>query len=246
MQEIWKDIKFTDTDGKEYDYTGLYQVSNMGRVKSVKSGRIRKLSQGKTGYLFIGLHKNKQNKQFYVHRLVALMFLPNPNNLPQVNHKDENKENNYMENLEWCTCEYNLNYGTHNERVSKTKQENPRIYTEQERENASKRMSGEKNPMYGKQRTHSEQTKEKISTTLTGRKFTEQHKNNMSKAQMKKVICIETEQVFDSVNDAQKAINVNWGITACCKGKQKTCGDFHWMYYSDYLKLNENTDSKQC
>ena len=69
-------------------------------------------------YLFIGLYKNKVGKPFLVHRLVAMAFIPNPDNLPQVNHKDENKSNNHVENLEWCTAKYNSNYGTHNKRVA--------------------------------------------------------------------------------------------------------------------------------
>lgn len=112
--EIWKDIK---------GYEGLYQVSNKGRVKSLNYRRIGKegILKGrpdKDGYLRIGLYKNKKQKPFYIHRLVAIAFLPNPNNLPQVNHKDENKENNHVENLEWCTSEYNNNYGSRNERAS--------------------------------------------------------------------------------------------------------------------------------
>lgn len=69
-------------------------------------------------YLFIGLYKNKVGKPFLIHRLVAKAFIPNPQNLPQVNHKDENPKNNRVENLEWCTAKYNNNYGTHNKRVA--------------------------------------------------------------------------------------------------------------------------------
>lgn len=113
MEEIWKEIK---------GYPN-YQVSNMGRVKSLgksktwKTERIRKAKIGSNGYISIDLWKNGKEKRFSVHRLVAEAFIPNPNNLPQVNHKDENKQNNCAENLEWCSAEYNINYGTHNERV---------------------------------------------------------------------------------------------------------------------------------
>lgn len=106
MEEIWKDIK---------GYEGLYQVSNFGRIKSVKEfnyQKILKLSKNdaRGGYMQVVLCKNGVTKMFRVHRLVAMMFLPNPENLPQVNHKDENKENNSVDNLEWCTMEYNLEY----------------------------------------------------------------------------------------------------------------------------------------
>lgn len=112
--EEWKDIP---------DYEGLYQVSNYGRVKSLKYGkeRIMKQRKRKDGYLLVCLYKDGVIKSFTVHRLVASAFIPNPNNLPQVNHKDENKENNCAKNLEWCDRKYNINYGTRNERVAKAK-----------------------------------------------------------------------------------------------------------------------------
>lgn len=114
--EIWKDIE---------GYEGLYQISNLGRVRSLdriinfKNGRSRlfkgkifNLSKDTNGYLYAPLCKNGKYKNKSVHRLVAQAFLPNPNNLPYVNHKDENKTNNCIENLEWCTPKYNTNYGT--------------------------------------------------------------------------------------------------------------------------------------
>ena len=121
MEEIWKDIYFEE-NGVIWDYRGLYQVSNFGRIKSFNYNNntiIRKLNFNKQGYVYIMLQKNKKKKMFRVHRLVAHMFIPNPENLPEVNHKDENKENNNVNNLEWCTHEYNNNYGTKNERHSK-------------------------------------------------------------------------------------------------------------------------------
>lgn len=109
MEEIWKDIK---------DYEGLYQISSLGRVKSLWYGkeRILKLGKDKDNYLTTNLCKEGKIKIFKVHRLVAQTFIPNPNNYPCVNHKDENKQNNTVENLEWCTHKYNVNYGTAIER----------------------------------------------------------------------------------------------------------------------------------
>lgn len=111
MDEIWKDKK---------DYEGLYQVSNWGRVKSFKFGKERILKQftNNDGYLQVHLCKNGKLKTFLVHRLVAEAFLDNPNNLPQVNHKDENPQNNNVENLEFCSAKYNTNFGTRNKRIS--------------------------------------------------------------------------------------------------------------------------------
>ncbi len=117
--EIWKDIK---------DYEGLYQVSNLGNVKSIKRScnqryglrqvkeRILKTGKTKKGYLIVALRKDQITKTHAVHLLVANAFIPNANNYPQINHKDENKENNNVNNLEWCTNKYNCNYGTRTER----------------------------------------------------------------------------------------------------------------------------------
>ena len=127
---IWKTIVRIILNGwnkmkKEYwrpvvEYEGLYMVSNWGRVKSLKFGkeRILKQSKDKFGYLYVDLYKNNIKKKYKVHRLVAEAFLPNPYNLLQVNHRDENKLNNNVDNLEWCTNEYNINYGTRTERVA--------------------------------------------------------------------------------------------------------------------------------
>ena len=118
-KEIWKDIK---------GYEGLYQVSNKGNVRSLdrmvnspngmrmSKGRI--LKQYKYGsYSKVSLSKASRVKTYDVHPLVAKAFIPNPNNYPQVNHKNENRYDNRVENLEWCTAKYNVNYGTHNQRM---------------------------------------------------------------------------------------------------------------------------------
>lgn len=116
-KEIWKDIK---------GYEGLYQVSNLGRIKSLErtikhktcyggiyhvKGKILKPKIEKDGYYRIGLRKNKIKKFYRISRLVGETFIPNPNNYPIINHKDENKLNNSADNLEWCTQKYNVNYG---------------------------------------------------------------------------------------------------------------------------------------
>lgn len=110
MDEIWHDIE---------GYKGLYQVSNKGRVKSLKWGKERILRPGinSSGYLLVKLCKNGVGLYKFIHRLVAQAFIPNPENKPQVNHKDENKLNNCVDNLEWSTAKENSNYGSRNERV---------------------------------------------------------------------------------------------------------------------------------
>ena len=125
--EVWKDIK---------GYEGLYQVSNLGRVRSLpriietessnqyktfhnvqeKKGKI--LKQKESDYKSVALYKDKKSKYYMVHRLVAQAFISNPNGYLYVNHKDEDKYNNCVENLEWCTQSYNINYGDRNKKVS--------------------------------------------------------------------------------------------------------------------------------
>lgn len=108
MEEIWKDIK---------GYEGLYQASNLGRIKSIprkgtsKNEKILKLQNKQDGYARILLYKNNVCKNKLVHRLIAETFIPNPNNYKEINHKDENKKNNNINNLEWCTRSYNIKYG---------------------------------------------------------------------------------------------------------------------------------------
>ena len=96
--EIWKKI-----EGYEN-----YSVSTYGRVRNDKTGRILKPMDKNKGYLYVNL----QDKCHRIHRLVAQTFIPNPNNYPIVNHKDEDKSNNNVKNLEWCTSQYNNTYGT--------------------------------------------------------------------------------------------------------------------------------------
>ena len=108
-EEEWRDVE---------GFEGLYMVSNFGRVVSFQGcyPRIMKLGITHKGYQNVGLQKNKRRKTFVVHRLVAKAFIPNPDNLPQINHRDECKTNNRVDNLEWCTAKYNNNYGTYIDR----------------------------------------------------------------------------------------------------------------------------------
>ena len=117
MKEEWKDIFFIENE-TEYDYRNLYQVSNLGKVRSLGNGmthnskmKVLKTCILSTGYAQVKLCKNGKTKHFSIHRLVAHMFIENPNNYTIVNHKDENRNNNNVNNLEWCTHEYNMNYG---------------------------------------------------------------------------------------------------------------------------------------
>lgn len=115
-EEIWKPIS---------GYEEKYQVSNLGRVKSLNyrhtgKEKILKLCNNGHDYLCVNLYSNGKRKLFRIHRLVAEVFLSNPDNLPIINHKDENKQNNCAENLEYCSVKYNNCYGTRLERASKS------------------------------------------------------------------------------------------------------------------------------
>lgn len=106
MKEIWKDIP---------EYEGLYQVSNLGNVLSLNyanRGYAKQLvpKSNNSGRLWVELFKDGKRKAMLIHRLVAMAFIPNPNNYPQINHMDENPKNNNAENLEWCTAKYNVQY----------------------------------------------------------------------------------------------------------------------------------------
>jgi hypothetical protein len=152
MKEIWKDI---------VGYEGRYQISNIGRVRRLAYayidtiGRYRykpecivMCSPNKFGYIMVDLRVNHSRKRVYVHRLVAQAFIPNPNNLPQINHKDENKANNYVDNLEWCTHAYNQRYGLKNQRMVETRRKNGTYLSEsislETRLKISKALKGKK------------------------------------------------------------------------------------------------------
>lgn len=122
MEEIWKDV-----DGFE----GLYKVSNMGNVKTVEhdivysNGSVHRMTEhmmkpkgDSYGYHIVCLTKNNRKHYLKVHRLVAKAFIDNPDDLPCVNHKNEIKNDNRVENLEWCTVRYNNIYGTRLQRIS--------------------------------------------------------------------------------------------------------------------------------
>lgn len=214
MEEIWKDIVI-EKNGVVYDYTGLYQVSNYGRVKSLDrvdvrghkiKGKVLKLGIYSKKYQNVVLYKNGKDKKFSIHRLVATAFIPNPDNLPIINHIDENPLNNCVDNLEWCSYRYNSNYGTRNERISeKLKgQQRSEEHKQKLRDNHSD-VSGDKNP------------------------------------RARKVICLETLQVFTTIKEAAGWCSGN--VKHCLRGITKSAGGYHWMYLDDYKRqLRLNTD----
>ena len=83
---------------------GLYEVSNIGNIKRINKDKCRKFNINRDGYVLVNLYINGISKNLLVHRIVAKAFIPNPNNLSQINHKDGNKQNNRIDNLEWCSA----------------------------------------------------------------------------------------------------------------------------------------------
>ena len=211
--EVWKDIP---------GYETLYQVSNFGRVKSYErngtKGGILKPTKNKLGYMRIGLSKSNKKNYFSVHRLVALTFIPNPYNLPIINHKNEIKHDNRVENLEWCTHEYNNNYGTIKQKISKS---------------LKGKYSGENHNWYGKH--HTEETKIKISESHKGKKHTEETKQKLKVYFSKPILQYTKDMIFirewESGKLASEILNINYyGINNCCNGRTQSSGGYIWKY----------------
>ena len=112
MTEIWKPV---------VGWENLYEVSNLGNIRTLhyKKPYLMHPTVDQKGYMRISFvaPNTKKYKRYGVHRVVAEAFIPNPEKLPQINHKDEDKTNNHIDNLEWCTGKYNCNYGKHNDKI---------------------------------------------------------------------------------------------------------------------------------
>jgi hypothetical protein len=195
IAEIWKDIQ---------DYEGLYQVSNLGRVKSLvrvhycKKERILTNIKLPNGYIYVRLCKDGKGKNVRVHRLVAVAFIPNPENLPQIDHINADKTNNNVNNLRWVTAKENIR--------------NPLNMVH---------LIGKNNPMFGKK--HSEETKEKM------RKNHANFSGDLN-PKARKVKNIETNEIFVTVKSAGKKYGVSDNsIRGSIKRNGKSAG-YHWEY----------------
>lgn len=122
MEEVWRPVK---------GYESLYEVSNLGRVRSLywKEPRLMTITLDKDGYATVSLRNRENGRHCFhgkVHRMVAEAFIPNPQGYREINHKDEEKANNLVDNLEWCDCKYNINYGTRTQKVMAKLRNGPR------------------------------------------------------------------------------------------------------------------------
>ena len=176
---MWKDIP---------TWEDTYELNENGEVRNKITGNYIKGDINNAGYYRVCLYKKPRKERYFRHRLVAELFILNPNNLPEVNHKNEIKRDNRLTNLEWCTREYNNNYGTARKRAAQT---------------IKGKMANGKNPA------------------------------------AKKVICINTGEIFECIREAGNKYNIEAShITDCCKGRRKSCGKhpltkerLKWKYY---------------
>ncbi len=214
-------------------YEGYYEVDNFGRVFSLDrnvtvndNGRIyekpikgKQMKQGvhTQGYKVVSLTKDGKTTTKFVHRLVAEAFIPNPDGLPMVNHKDEDKTNNFVDNLEWCTNEYNIKYGTATRRAAQKKRGT----------------------------TLTKEHREKITNSLKHYYQTHDgHAKGKPSCNRKAIISIDkngNKTFYPSVKDAVNAVGANdsRNVLAVCRGERKIAYGMKWQYADDFCSYGE-------
>lgn len=197
------------------DFSGYY-VDENGNVFSAKTNKYLSPCKDKYGYLFVMLYKDKKQFCQKIHRLVAKAFIPNPNGYLQVNHKNENKTDNRVENLEWCTAKYNINYGTAMKRAADTRKEKGYYWIEQSIE--TRKLHNPNNENYYKIAE---------SRRLNG--------TNRMYSLMKPVEQLtedgEVIAEYPSITDAAIAVGTSRkNISHCLLGKQETAKKYKWRY----------------
>lgn len=279
--EIWKDIGIY----KGVDFTGYFEVSTLGNIRSLDrwittkdgkkcfyKGEIRKLFLNPSGYLQLTLNKGCQHKTVKVHRLVMDTFKPNPNPkiYTQVNHIDEDKTNNKLSNLEWCTASENINHGTRNERMAKKIKEK---FTPVLEFDFNKNLL---NTYYSVDDFCDERTKANIINIINNgcyicykhfwikqpeydslnendfnilieNKINEykERQQNIIKDHIKQVVQLDCNgnviaEFSSCVDAAQKMGCTNTAINRCTTGVAKTCCGYIWLYKEDYSSINKD------
>ena len=242
--------KFVDIQG----YEGLYKVNKSGAILSVRSGKLLTASKNKQGYINVVLSKDGKSITYKVHRLVALAFISNPNNYPYVNHKDEDKTNNNVENLEWCTPKYNLNYGTAIKRRSEAIKASP---VKQRKAVIQLSLSGEFIKEYRSTKEASEETsidRRRISCAINhvGKQaqgylwvlkddynididYGEIYKKESMHPKPKRIAQYTKDGIFvkewDSLKEAHLNLGINYSsLTNCLYGRYSHAGGFVWKF----------------
>ena len=211
---IWKDIP---------GYEGLYKVSNTGKIFSVATNRELSVIQKKDGYTCISLcDKDHNKKQYRIHQLVAKAFIPNPNNLPMINHKNEIKNDNRVENLEWCNNFYNSNYGNRNLILSKKLKGVPKS-----------KEAIEKRRMTMKEKL-SNMTKEERSA-MFGREITDKQKEILSNAHKKENLSKETLERMSYSNILNRQYEYAKNLLIF-----KTLNDTGTVYEEGFLPISDS------
>lgn len=224
MKEFWKDIK---------GYEGLYQVSNLGRVKSLDrvvngkklKGRFISLNVDTKKYLFVWLNNGNKKKMFRVHRLVANMFIPLIEGKEYVDHINGKRDDNRVENLRWCTHQENDNFHLSRLHRSQSKIGNKfflgKHHSQETKDKISMAHKGLKNPNYWKNLSEENKQKIKRASIEACRVEVDQYNTNG--------LFIKTWQ---SMADIERELGLPHGnIRKCCVGKYKTCGGFIWKYH---------------
>lgn len=217
--ELWKDIE---------GYDGIYQVSNYGRIKSLErdvmrcdgrsfhfTQRILKYKKAR-GYNCVGLSDGNVTKYRRVHRLVGFAFVPNPEDWPQMNHKDENPHNNMASNLEWCTQKYNVNYGNHNKKLSESKKQ--KFKKDAEFAERMRRIAAE--------------IHKKESWKIAQRKS--QRMNSKCKVVVQLSLDGRLIEKYHSLSEASRRTGIHaQNIGQVCLKRKKQSGGFRWEYQTN-------------
>ena len=221
-------------------YEGLYSIDRSGNVFSHINGKILKPHPNHRGYLMVSLYKDGKSKKSTIHKLVAITYIPNPNNLPEIDHIDTNRQNNNVENLRWCTRKENCN--------------NPLSL-----KHSCDSRKGEKHYLYGK--SLSKETKAKMSTSRIGHTVSKETRQKIGNANRGHVMSEEQKQLLSELHKGKRMGKENqnakkvrqydkygnfiklWqciadasrelvisasSISNCIKGLTKTAGGFIW------------------